>query len=101
MPDEPTYTPPPGFLAAIERELRPVAETAARAKGVAYKCREQLIELCGQSGKNGEIGRMQKDIAENKEGLKANRKMIFKLILIMASASASGAAASHALIKIL
>ena len=58
-------TPLPTVYEAIDRALAPVAEMAARAKGVAYQNRETLIELCGKSGKNGTIGQMAKDTADN------------------------------------
>jgi len=63
MPDPSQLTPIPGLLESIERELRPVAQTAVRARELAYRCREQLIEIAGQSGHDGQLGRIREDIA--------------------------------------
>ena len=46
----------------IAKDLAAVAECAAKAKGVAYRCHERLIELSGVSGQDGVIGRLRKDV---------------------------------------
>lgn len=74
------HTPHPDIHPAILEKIAGVAETAARAKGVAYRNRETLIELCGKSGKNGEVGHMRDDIDDVKEELKAQRRLLRRVI---------------------
>jgi len=111
----PTHTPPlgtPTTIAGVLAEVRHVGiqcdgrhqrGNAARAvmRETVVEHDRCLVELCGQSGKNGKVGHMRDDIDEIKREQKSQRTLIMKLTLIMVSASAGGAGLSHALLKLL
>lgn len=89
----------PGLLDAMRRELAPVAEDALRAKGVAYACRETLIELAGKSGKNGTIGRMRKDMDYVLAEYARMRALITRLAIYVLGAAAAGSGGMHLLLR--
>ena len=63
------HTPIPEVRLATATDVAAVAEKAARAYGIGKKAieatddlKEWRAELCGKSGKNGQVGRMRKDV---------------------------------------
>ena len=112
---DPSHTPPlgtPTTIPGVVAELRHVGiqcdgrhqrGNAARAvmRETLVEHDRTLVELCGQSGHNGKVGHMQKAIDDIKTEQKSQRALIMKLTLVMASAGATGAGISHALIKLL
>lgn len=55
----------------------------------------------GKSGKNGMIGEVRDDIRKLETEQERQRRMIWRLAFAMFGASASGAAAAHALLQAL
>jgi len=114
MPD-PTHTPPlgtPTTIAGVLAEVRHVGiqcdgrhqrGNAARAvmRETVVEHDRCLVELCGQSGRNGKVGHMVDRIDKVEGEQKSQRALIMKLVLIMASASATGAGVSHVVLNAL
>lgn len=65
------------------------------------KKHDQLMVLVGPNGKNGKVGQMRKELDEVKSEQDKTKVLVIKLMLVMASSSAIGAGASHALLKLL
>ncbi len=61
----------------------------------------RLVSVCGEDGKNGKVGAMQKRQDDQERELKAQRAELWKIKLAAAAAAGVGSGGMHLILKLL